>query len=187
VIGVLCVDDHPAMRAGLHAVLRAEPGIVWRGAVATAAEALRSADRTADVVLADYRLPDTDGLVLCQALKARPDPPRVLMYSAHAPELAVPARLAGADGVLDKLAPADSLSEAVRVVASGSTVFPDPLIKLANAGAGRLEPEDLPILGMVMDGCSRAEVAEVMRLRPTELAARIARMIGVLKPDAGAA
>jgi DNA-binding NarL/FixJ family response regulator len=185
VIGVLCVDDHPAMRTGLLAVLRTEPGIVWRGAVATAGEALRAANGT-DVVLADYRLPDADGLALCQALKGHPTPPRVLMYTAHAAGLAVPARLAGADGVLDKAMPADALSEAVRIVASGSTVFPDLLAELASAGAERLEPEDLPILGMIMDGCSRAEVAEVMRLRPLELAARIERMIDVLKPDAGA-
>lgn len=185
-IGVLCVDDHPAMRAGLLAVLRAEPGVVWRGAVATAAEALRSADGM-DVVLADYRLPDADGLALCQALKGRPNPPRVLMYSAHAAGLAVPARLAGADGVLDKAMPANTLSQAVRVVASGKTVFPDPLVELANAGADRLEPEDLPILGMIMDGCSREEVAEVMRMPPLELAARLERMISVLKPDAGTA
>jgi DNA-binding NarL/FixJ family response regulator len=138
-------------------------------------------------VLADYRLPDADGLTLCQALKERSGPPRVLMYSAHAPSLAIPARLAGADGVLDKMTPAEELSEAVRIVAAGGTLFPDPRARLATAGAERLEPEDLPILAMIMDGCTRAEVAEVMRLGPLELAARIERMIGVLKPDAGAA
>jgi chemotaxis response regulator CheB len=35
VIRVLVIDDHPVLRAGLESVLRAEPGFICMGAVAT--------------------------------------------------------------------------------------------------------------------------------------------------------
>src|SRR5918999_948512 len=93
-IRVLVVDDHPAVRAGLVAMLRSEPGLVPVGAVGSA-ELAR--DGT-DVLLVDYDLPDSDGLTLCWDAKCREDPPAVLVYSAFArPRLTIAATLAGAD------------------------------------------------------------------------------------------
>jgi DNA-binding NarL/FixJ family response regulator len=74
-IRVLVVDDHPVLRAGLEAVLRAEPGFVPVGAAADGHEALRLVRRTRpDVVVVDRRLGDEDGLALCRALRAEPAP-----------------------------------------------------------------------------------------------------------------
>lgn len=187
-IGVLCVDDHPALRAGLLAVLRREPGIVPRGQVGSARLALESTRRDVDVVLADYRLPDIDGLALCVRLKQRRDPPRVLIYSAHGHAgLSLPARLAGADGMLDKRAPAEELLESIRRVARGEQVFPDAVTELADAETERLDPEDLPILSMIAGGSSRDDVGEILRIDAAELARRIDRMIAVLSPEPGIA
>ena len=103
-IRVLIVDDHPAVRAGLWSMLRVEPGLQPAGVVSDADEALaRAAAVRPDVVLADYRLPHGNGLYLCRRLNEIGSAAQVLVCSANsAAELAVPALLAGASGVLGK-------------------------------------------------------------------------------------
>src|SRR5918999_6352046 len=98
-IRVLVVDDHPAVRAGLVAMLRSEPGLVPVGAVGSAEEALRELARDGtDVLLVDYDLPDSDGLTLCWDAKCREDPPAVLVYSSFSrPRLTIAAAPARAD------------------------------------------------------------------------------------------
>lgn len=182
-IRVLAVDDHPALQAGLLTVLRGEPGIVPCGAVGTAADALAGMERDPDVVLVDYQLPDEDGLELCRRLKLLAEPPRVLIYSAHADaRLVIPARLAGADGMVDKGAPADLLFEAIRTVAKGGTVFPPPGRDLLEESGELVEAGDLPILGMLLEGVAPAEAAEALGLEREALDARIERMVKALRP-----
>ena len=188
-IRVLLVDDHPAMRTGLAAVLAAEPGMVVLGAAASADELGPALNRTRpDVVLLDYHLPSSDGLVLCRVLKRSVPAPGVLMYSAYADaSLAIPAILAGADGLLNKAAPAKDLYDAIRRVARGDRVLPAVPRDLLDGASARLYPEDLPILGMILDGTSPAEVAATLRLEPRDVSARLDRMIGRLRIEVPAA
>lgn len=76
-IRVAIVDDHHAMRLGLHTALRSEPGIVPVGTASSGAQLAPMLYSTQpDVVLLDYNLPDADGLALCHRIKAtRPGPP----------------------------------------------------------------------------------------------------------------
>jgi DNA-binding NarL/FixJ family response regulator len=184
-IRILLVDDHPAVRAGLLAVLRAEPGLVPLGAAESVGDLWpRLAATRPDVVVLDYHLPGTDGLRLCRQIKRTMPPPRVLLYSAYAGgTLGVAARLAGADGVVHKGAPASELFDAIRRIGRGQPVLPPAPRELLEAVAGRLDTEDLPVLGMVVAGTPHAEIARVLRLEPAELAARVDRMIGALRID----
>lgn len=119
-IRVLVVDDHPVLRAGLEAVLRAEPGFVPVGAAADGHEALRLVRRTRpDVVVLDRRLGDEDGLALCRALRAEPAAPQVVLYTAAAsdPHLAGQATDAGAFDVVDKADDVGALFDALRLAA----------------------------------------------------------------------
>lgn len=184
-IRVLLVDDHPAMRTGLTAVLRAEPGIVALDAVAQPEDLDAALKRTRpDVVLLDYHLPRTDGLVVCRQLKRTLLPPKVLIYSAYADAaLLVPALLAGADGLVNKSAPAAELYDAIRTVARGTKVLPPIAQDLFESAASSLDPEDLPILGMAVDGTPPAEIAEALRIDGKELNSRLDRMIGRLRVE----
>jgi DNA-binding NarL/FixJ family response regulator len=185
-IRLLIVDDHPAMRAGLTTVLRAEPGLVPLAAAASTDELEPMLHRTRpDVVLLDYHLPnDTDGLRLCRRIKRTVPAPAVLLYSAYADaSLVVPAILAGADGILNKSAPASELYDAIRSVARGERVLPPVPRELLEAATHALEPADLPVLGMVLDGTTAAEVAETLRVSPAEISRRLDAMIDRLRVE----
>lgn len=125
-IRIAIVDDHPAVLAGLEAVLRGEPGLVPVGSARQLTEVEPLLYRTKpDIILLDYHLPGADGLVACRHIKLQLLAPRVLLYTAYASsDLALPARLAGADGVLGKGVPARELYDAVRRVSRGERIGP---------------------------------------------------------------
>src|SRR3954469_21651330 len=118
---IAVIDPQPATRAGLSMLLRTEPGLVPVGAAAGAHDGAELADRLRpDVVLLEPRLPDGDGLGLCRRLRAAAKPARVVLYTGHPDaSLGLLARVAGADGLVDKAADADELFAAIRLVARG--------------------------------------------------------------------
>ena len=180
---VVVVDDHPAVRAGLVAVLRSEPGLLPVRAVGTADDAVTAVRQLdAQVAVVDYHLQESDGLDVCQRLKSRERPPGVLLYSAFAEKgLAIPAIIAGADALVDKGCPTEDLFESIRRVARGAKTIPRVTPQLMSATAARLDPFDLPILGMLMDGTPEPEIARVLRIEDEELQARLAEMLQRLR------
>ena len=123
---VAIVDPQPAVRAGLTALLRGEPGLVPVGAAGSAEEALEVVARTApDLVLLEPLLGTGDGLQLIRRITGAEHAPRVVAYTeAGDPALVLALRVAGADGLIDKQAPPEELFEALRVVARGRTALP---------------------------------------------------------------
>jgi two-component system response regulator DevR len=182
-IRVAIVDDHHAMRLGLHTALRSEPGIVPVGTASNGAELAPMLYRTRpDVVLLDYNLPGADGLTLCQRIKADPPCPAVILYSAFADaSMTVPAIVAGADGILHKGVPARELFDAIRRVAGGGEALPAVSEPLLEAAGLALDDDDLPILGMLLDRTPPNEIADTLRLDGTELRHRILRMLARLR------
>ncbi len=182
-IRILIVDDHPAMRAGLTAVLRAEPGLVPLDAATSVSDLWPTLKRTRpDVVVLDYHLPGDDGLVLCRRIKRELPAPAVLLYSAYADAaLTIPARLAGVDGLVSKAAPANELYDAIRRIARGERVLPPISRELLDDAGNRVAPDELPILGMTIEDTPLPEMASALGLEPPEVAHRIDRMIKRLK------
>jgi DNA-binding NarL/FixJ family response regulator len=185
-IRLLVIDDHPAVRTGLVAMLRAEPGLVPVAAAADLEAAIAAARRTQpDVAVVDYHLKVEDGLVVCRQLKSLPAPPRILIYSAFAERgLGLPAAVAGADGLVDKGVPIDELFERVRTVARGETMLAIGSEEM-RAAAAKLDTDDLPILGMIMNHTERTEIAEVLGLDERELDRRVDAMLIRLRTPTG--
>jgi two-component system response regulator DevR len=183
VIRVAIADDHHAVRLGLYAALRSEPGLVPVGAASDGAGLAPLLYSTQpDVVLLDYHLPDTDGLALCRRIKAEPPAPAVILYSGFADDsMTVPALVAGADGIVHKGEPARELFEAIRLVAGGGQALPSISQPLLRAAGEALDPEDLPVLAMLVDGTPAADIASTLRIGAGELRDRITRMLGRLK------
>jgi DNA-binding NarL/FixJ family response regulator len=180
---VAIVDPQPAVRAGLGMLLRGEPGLVPVGAAAGVAEAheLIARERP-DVVLLERHLRDGDSLGLCRRLKAEPTAPRVVFYTALPDDEAeLLARVAGADGLVDKAAPPSELFEAIRRVARGRIALPPLTRAQLDSAAHRVHPDDLALLAMLVDRASPADVAATLRIDRRRVAKRIERVIGRLR------
>lgn len=188
-IRVLNIDDHPALRAGLRAVLQMEPGLVHVGDVASEEALWPALQRSRpDVVLLDYHLAGADGLQLCAKVTRHVLAPRVLVYSAYAsPELTIPALLAGASGIVGKDAEARVLFDAIRRAGRGERVLPPITRPMLERAATRVGVDDAPVLAMAVDGCSPAEIAEALRTEPDDVRRRLVRMVGRLRVEAPAA
>ncbi len=111
---ILVVDDEEAARYGIRKALQARESILLE------APDLRSARFTIekenpDLVLLDVNLPDGSGLDLLKELSARPQPPTVIIITAHGSErLAIDAIRAGAYEYLSKPFEVDELRLLVR-------------------------------------------------------------------------
>lgn len=116
-IRVLVVDDHPVLRAGLEAVLRAEPGFRCVGGAENGCEMWTLLRRgRPDVVVLDHRLGDEDGITLCGEVREQSSPPAVLLYTADpSPAVERAAKAAGAHGIVDKAVDVGVLFDAIRV------------------------------------------------------------------------
>jgi DNA-binding NarL/FixJ family response regulator len=188
-IRILIVDDHPALRAGLQTVLKGEPGLVPVGSAAGHADVGPALSRTRpDLVLLDYHLPSTDGMLLCHRIKATIPTPHVILYSAYAgASMTVPATLAGVDAVISKTAPAEELFAAIRAVASGELLLPPASPGQFSEAATQLRDADLPIFAMVMDRTPPREIAETLGLETKTVSTRIERMLRRFKIEVPAA
>jgi DNA-binding NarL/FixJ family response regulator len=180
---VAVIDPQPAVRAGLVMLLRAGPGMVPVGTSAGSADAHELLARgRPDVVLLEPRLLDGDGIALCRRIKAEHAEARVVLYTAQPDdEVELLARVAGADGLVDKAAPPYDLFDAIRLVARGETALPPLTRAQLDAAAHRVEPDDLALLAMLVDRTSPADVAATLHIDRTRVAKRTERVLGRLR------
>ena len=132
-VRVLVADDHPVVRAGLRALLGAEPGLAVVAEAGTGEETVAAArQQQPDVVLIDLRMPGGGGLAAIRQLSAELPGIRVLVLTTYDSDADIlPAVEAGAAGYLLKDTPRDTLIGAIFAAARGETV-------LAPSVAGRL-------------------------------------------------
>jgi DNA-binding NarL/FixJ family response regulator len=180
---IAIVDPQPAVRAGLVALLRSEPGLVPVGSAGTAEEAVELVARSApDLVLLEPHLGTGDGLHLCRRITGEGGPRVVAYTDGGDPALEVALRVAGADGIVDKQAPPNELFEALRTVARGRTALPPVTPGRLRAAAARVESDDLALLAMLVDRTPTADVAETLHLDRRRMARRVERLLGRLRP-----
>ncbi len=99
---ILLVEDEPAVRRSLQLVLQGN-GFVVRSYGSAAALLADPGARDARGVVADYRLPDRDGVTMLRDLLATGFSGRAILVTAFgSPELTARARAAGYTRVLEK-------------------------------------------------------------------------------------
>lgn len=172
-VTVLLVDDEPLVRAGLRAVLDAQPDIEVVGEAADGASVVPLVRQLRpDVVAMDVRMPLMDGIEATRVVLRSVDaPPKILVVTTFEnDEYVYEALRAGADGFLLKRSRPSDIVNAVRVVAEGeSLLFPAAVRTLAaeygsNKAKAAMERAALTereeaVLRLMARGLSNAEIA----------------------------
>jgi DNA-binding NarL/FixJ family response regulator len=176
VISTLVADDHQVVREGFAALLGTQADMTVVASAADGAEAVAlSAEHRPDVVLMDVRMPEMDGIEATrQIAAASEDGPRILILTTFdLDDYVYDALQAGASGFLLKDVPAETLFEAVRVIAGGEALLAPTITRRLIAEFARqrprqvrpealseLTPRETEILGLVAEGLSNREIAE---------------------------
>lgn len=169
-ISLVLVDDSEVVRAGLRALLGANPALTIVGEAASVATGVETAVRLRpQVVLLDIRLPDGSGFDACrQILKRAPDT-RVLFVTSIVDDAMVDEAIrSGAHGYLLKEIDGRGLVNAIRDVAAGKSIL-DPAItarvmQLVKTGGthrdalASLSPQEKRVLALIAEGCTNKEV-----------------------------
>lgn len=130
-VRIIIADDHGVLRAGLHALLSAEPEMEVVGEAADGKEALRKTDSLQpDVVLLDLSLGDMSGIDVARQLCASHPKVRVLILTVHEDqELLQEAVRVGASGYLLKKASKSELIGAIQSALRGELYIHPSLIR----------------------------------------------------------
>jgi DNA-binding NarL/FixJ family response regulator len=167
-VRILLVDDHPTVRFGLKHLLAFAAEVV--GEAENADDAVRLArELHPELVLLDLRLGEDSGIEVCREIKALPDAPRVLVFTAHASvEDVAGATLAGADGYMHKGIEGEGILAALERIHSGKHVWLLPAgneVEVATrlretSGGVRLTPKEKEVFALVLKRRTNPEIAE---------------------------
>ncbi|MCX5440529.1 MULTISPECIES: response regulator transcription factor [unclassified Streptomyces] len=189
-IRLLLADDHPVVRAGLRAVLDAEPDFEIAAEAATAERAVElAAAGGVDVVLMDLQFgAGMHGSEATAAIAARPGAPRVLVLTTYDTDADILAAVeAGASGYLLKDAPPEELAAAVRTAASGQSALAPAiahrLMDRMRAPAEALSRRELEVLQLVRDGLSNQRISKELFLSQATVKSHLVHIYAKLGVD----
>lgn len=164
-IGILIVDDHPVVRAGVHGMLESQPDFEVVGEAVDGRDAVDRAVRLKpQVVLMDLRMPEMDGVSAIRAIRERLPGTRVLVLTTYETDADILLAIeAGASGYLLKDAPREELFRGIRAAARGAQALA-PAIAARLSGRERateraaLSSRELEVLQRVASGESNREI-----------------------------
>jgi len=193
-IRIVVADDQTAVREGLVVLLDMLDDVEVVGAAADGEEAVRLvAERGADVVLMDLRMPRLDGVSATRRVRAEHPSTQVVVLTTYAEDADILAALgAGALGYLTKDAGRAQIAQAVRAAAAGQAVLDlgvqQRLLLAASAGSAAaqvaspgtppdgLTPREVDVLRLIAAGLSNREIASRLFLSEATVKSHINRL-----------
>jgi DNA-binding NarL/FixJ family response regulator len=177
-IRILLADDHAVLRAGIRALLEAQPDLEVIGEAGDGQAAVqRARELQPDVVVMDIGMPGLDGLAATRQILDSNPKTRILFLTQHEnKEYVLPALKLGAAGYVLKRAEGDELLTAIRTVYAGGT-FLDPaiagaLVSEVNRDEKTADPFDSlsererEVLVLLAQGKTYQQIAEILFISP---------------------
>lgn len=173
---VLLVDDHAVVREGLRLLINAQPDMEVTGEARDGTLVLQLAKKLhPDVVVMDISMPELNGVLATERLKAACPRIKIVVLSSYSDEAHIRQALAsGASSYVLKRTIAEELIRAIRAVAAGG-VYLDPSIAGAiassyanslpeNKGAEHLSKREHEVLLDVAYGYTNKEIADRLHM-----------------------
>lgn len=178
-IKILLADDHAMLRAGLRALISAEPDLTVVGEAGNGDEAVRLTEQLhPDVVVMDISMPVKDGLAATGEITQQMPETKVLVLTMHAEEQYLLRVLeAGGSGYVLKRSADRELMEAIRTVYRGEAfLYPSATRLLLQAyqrgehpeppAGGKLSEREGEVLRLTAEGYSNTEIGKQLYLSP---------------------
>jgi DNA-binding NarL/FixJ family response regulator len=194
-IKVLIVDDEQLIRAGLRAIIDAEPDFEVVGEAGDGAAAHGEVSRLKpDVVLMDVRMPALDGIQATRRiLETIADPPKILVVTTFEnDDYVYDALRAGASGFLLKRARPEEIAQAIRMVTQGDMLLFPAAIRSLAAEHAKVDPtkarwhEDLTeregeVLRLMAKGLSNAEIGQELFVSPQTVKTHVGNLLAKMQ------
>ncbi len=195
-IKVVIADDQEVVRAGFSALLDTRHDMTVVGTARDGADAIEVARANhPDVILMDVRMPNVDGIEATRAITSTLDPPpRVIVLTTFdLDEYVFDALSAGAGGFLLKDVTAETLFDAVRVVAGGDALLTpnvtrrviDEFVRVRprtrNDRIGTLTARELDVLRLIAAGRSNAEIGNELFVGAETVKTHVSRILTKLE------
>ena len=151
---IYLLDDHPMIRYGMAELINGEPDLMVCGEASNAYDAIDELSKAkADLVVVDITLQGKSGLEFIKETQRLQTPLDTLVVSMHDEGFYAERVLrAGGRGYLMKLAGADELLKAIRVVLGGEVYVSARISKLVfDQLTGRANPKEAGIVSRLTD------------------------------------
>ncbi|MEI6645042.1 MAG: response regulator transcription factor [bacterium] len=177
VIKLMVVDDHPAFRKGLAALIESEPDL---SVVAETGDGLESVGLyrrvRPDVVLMDLRLPGFSGVEAIQAIRKEfPDARVIVVTTYDTDEDVYRALQSGAKSYLLKDMFPEQIFDAIRAVYAGKSQLPPQVADRLDERLKRkdLTQREMDVLELLVRGLSNKEIADKLSLSEAAVKSRL--------------
>ncbi|MFC2375889.1 MAG: response regulator [Corynebacterium matruchotii] len=194
-VKILIADDQVLLSRALATILGSQPDLEVVATVHDGQAAVDTVVHTpVDLVLMDVRMPKLDGVAALKKIRARPNPPKIVMLTTfNVPDTVKAALTVGANGFLLKDADPETLIESVRTVAAGQTVLAadvvghilpgaltvaaDTLPSHVQQGLSLLTPREMEVLHAIGEGKTNAEIAAELVISATTVKTHVSNLL----------
>jgi len=167
-ISIMLVDDHPAFRKGMAALIESQPDLKVIAEAGSGEEALELYRlKQPQVVLMDLRLPGMGGveatMTICQEFE---DPRIIILTTFDADEDIYRAIQAGARSYILKDTPERELWTMIRAIHDGEDVLPEKVATLLRDRQERtdLSSREMDVLTLLVKGRSNKEMSTALHV-----------------------